>query len=87
MVIGEFFATPIAARMHARIMNAMNVQVSVESSPVLAMTSSQMMASAPSPGASRSAWRMPVPIAVSTARQLIEPRWSMPSSRNSLTTC
>ena len=76
MVIGELVATPIAASRHASTMNAMNTQVSVESSPVLEMTSSQMTASAASPGALRSARRTPSPIAMSSACTLIEPRRS-----------
>ena len=41
IVIGELVATPIAASRHASTMNAMNTQVSVESSPVREMTSSR----------------------------------------------
>jgi len=87
MVIGELVATPIAASRHASTMNAMNTQVSVESSPVLEMTSCQITASAAAPGALRSARRTPSPIAMSTARKLMEPRRSTPSSRRPLRTC
>lgn len=69
IVIGELVAMPIAASRHASTMNVMKTPVSVESSPVLEMTSSQMTASAASPGALRSARRTPSPIAVARYRR------------------
>src|SRR3954452_4885228 len=72
-VTGESVTTPIVASRVASTMKATNTPVSVESSPVRLASSSQISASAPSPGALSSASRTSLPRAVSSGSMVIMP--------------
>lgn len=77
---------PHAASMVATDMNARYTAVSVDSSWVISATASHTSASAPSPGASSSAWSAAFDRTSSTCCALIAPCSASPSARNPLNT-